>query len=434
MNYWSISILVLLPGLILAAYRIRGTLAEERRSSAVREEILQAGLTEPPSLHPLIDPQACIGCAACVLACPEGRILGMVEGKAQLVEPTQCIGHGACKSACPTQAIQLVFGTETRGVDIPDVRPNFESNVPGIFIAGELGGMGLIGNAVEQGKQAIDSIACLDGLGSAERIDVLIVGAGPAGISASLAAKQHGLNAVTVEQDSLGGTVSHYPRAKIVMTRPVELPLIGKVRIAETTKEKLLEFWEGIVGKTGLEIRFGERVDRVAPEDGGFEVHTSRARYRSRTVLLAVGRRGTPRKLGVEGEQLAKVSYRMIDPEQYRGLKLLVVGGGDSALEAAAAAAEAGAAEVTLSYRAATFTRAKQKNRARIEALAERGSVRLLMGSTVERIEFDSVAIDSGSERIRIANDVVVICAGGILPTAFLAKMGVECSTKYGVA
>jgi thioredoxin reductase (NADPH) len=432
--YSLILILVVLPGLLLALQGVRKTLAEEQRSSEISDAVQQAGLIEPPSLHPVIVADQCIGCASCVDACPEGRILGMIEGKAKLVEPTRCIGHGACREACPTHAIQLVFGTASRGIEIPEVSPEFESNVPGIFIAGELGGMGLIRNAVEQGKQAIDSIARLEGLGSEARIDVLIVGAGPAGIAASLAAKEKGLRAVTVEQDSLGGTVSHYPRAKIVMTAPVNLPLIGKVRFTETTKEKLLAFWEDVVAKSGLEIRFKERVEQITRDTDGFEIRTSRSRYHSRAVLLAVGRRGTPRTLGVEGEELSKVSYRMIDPEQYRGKHLLVVGGGDSALEAAASAAESGAAAVTLSYRSATFSRAKQKNRARIEGLVGSAAVRVLMSSKIQRIEADNVTIEAAAEQIQIPNDAVVICAGGILPTAFLKEIGVECSMKFGVA
>ena len=155
------------------------------QSSAARAAAKEAGLFEPPSLHPLFDPTLCRGCGACVKACPEGDVIGLISGKAALIEPSQCIGHGACRAACPFGAITLVFGTEERGVDIPHVRPNFETNVPGVFIAGELGGMGLIRNAIEQGRQAVAAISSLDGLGRQDRLDLVIVGAGPAGISAS---------------------------------------------------------------------------------------------------------------------------------------------------------------------------------------------------------------------------------------------------------
>ncbi len=162
-----------------------GTIASRR----VLEESIASGMTEPASLHPLIDPARCLGCASCISACPENSVLGLLNGKAQLVNPSHCIGHGACKTACPFDAIELVFGTEKRGLDIPEVNPDYQTNVPGIYIAGELGGMGLIRNAVTQGVQAVTSISKLSGIGKSHPLDLVIVGAGPAGIAASLAAK-----------------------------------------------------------------------------------------------------------------------------------------------------------------------------------------------------------------------------------------------------
>ena len=252
-----------------------------------------------------------------------------------LVEASHCIGHGACRTACPTQAITLVFGTEKRGVDITNVGPNFESNVPGIFIAGELGGMGLIGNAIEQGRQAIDSIGKLSGLGRADRLDVLIVGAGPSGFSASLACLEKKLEFVTIEQGTLGGTVAHFPRGKSVMTRPVTLPMVGKVKISETSKEKLLEFWQKVERDTKVQIHYNERLEMVTREGDGFKVKTTLGVYTARAVLLCLGRTGTPRKLGVPGEDHKKVVYRLIDSREFTNKTVLIVGGGDSALEAA---------------------------------------------------------------------------------------------------
>jgi thioredoxin reductase (NADPH) len=406
----------------------------EARSRAKRAEAAEAGLLEPASLHPEIDPARCIGCGACVRACPEGDILGLIGGKASLVEPSECIGHGACKAACPSSAISLVFGTAKRGVDIPHVGPDFQTNVPGIFIAGELGGMGLIRNAIEQGRQAIDSVRGLDGLGRAELYDVVIVGGGPAGFAASLAAMQHGLRFITIEQDSFGGTVAHFPRGKLVMTAPATLPLIGKVKFREISKEKLLAFWDVAARRTGLKIHYGERVANIARRSAGFAVETTRAVYPTRSVLLAIGRRGTPRKLDVPGEERTKVVYRLIEPEQYRGQHVLVVGGGDSALEAAATIAGQPGAVVTLSHRGESFSRAKLKNRDRVAAARDARRLAVVMRSQVARIDADAVELTQGERRVRIPNDAVVVCAGGILPTAFLQNIGIEVETKYGTA
>lgn len=405
---------------------------KQRRSVTTRDEAIAAGLTEPASLHPLIDQSLCIGCGSCVGACPEGKILGLIRGKAELVEPSACIGHGACRDACPMHAITLVFGTETRGVEIPLVQPNFETNVPGLFIAGELGGMGLICNAVEQGRQAMASIRKLDGIGRGQHLDVVIVGAGPAGISASLAAMEYGLRFATIEQESLGGTVAHYPRGKLVMTRPAELPLVGMMRFSEVRKEELIEFWQGVERQTGLEINYHERMETITPRSGAFEVRTTRNTYLARAVLLAIGRRGTPRKLGAPGEELSKVVYRMIDPEQYRGEHVLVCGGGDSALEAATCVAEEPGSTVTLCYRGQAFNRAKKKNRSRVQEAESAGRLQVLLEANVAAIAEETVHIDKQDRLVELPNDTVIICAGGILPTPFLKELGVAVEMKHG--
>ena len=405
-----------------------------KRALAVMEEARIAGLTEPASLHPVIDPALCLGCAACVKACPERSVLGIIDGKARLIEPSHCVGHGACATSCPTDAISLVFGTETRGVDIPHVSPKFETNVPGLFIAGELGGMGLIRNAIDQGRQAIRHIAAKARAIDAGPgvLDLLIVGAGPAGISAALGAMEQKLKFRIVEQDTLGGTVAHFPRGKLVMTAPAELPLVGKVKFGEISKEKLLEFWEGVVAQTGLGIDFEQRVDSVSRENGLFIVRTNRSEFKAKTVLLAIGRRGTPRTLGVPGEDSTKVVYRLVDPQQYGGQHVLVVGGGDSALEAAASISDEAGTQVTLSYRGKAFDRARQKNRDRVNAAVAAGRLSVLLESDVEHIAMRTVAIRTRQGVLEIGNDAVIVCAGGVLPTEFLKRTGIEVETKYG--
>jgi thioredoxin reductase len=429
----SFSVLVYVSALLLVwvPYGLRRK-RRDARNRAVLEDSLQAGLMEPASLHPQIDKSICAGCGSCVAACPERDVLGLIDGKSLLITPSNCIGHGACKDACPADAITLVLGTETRGVEIPVLTSDFQTNVPGIFVAGELGGMGLIRNAIEQGRQAIESVRALNGIGEGEQLDVVIVGAGPAGFSASLAAMERGLRAVTIEQETLGGTVAHYPRGKIVMTAPVHLPLYGMMKLRETTKEALLGLWQDVERKTGVRIRYGERVEGIERTQTGFTVRSSNGVYRARAVVLAIGRRGTPRKLGVPGEEHEKVVFRLIDPEQYRGRKVLVVGGGDSALEAATGVAEQPGTSVSIAYRGEAFCRAKAKNRRRLEAAATDGRVRLLLGSTVREVSPSHVQIESGNERIALENDALIVCAGGILPTGFLEAIGVEVETKRG--
>ncbi len=430
----------LLPYLLLALLAVSWHV--RRRSQRHRIEVQQlletvkSGLNEPPSLHPVVDPNKCIGSGACARACPE-QALGVVNGKAVLINAAACIGHGACADACPVKALTLVFGTERRGIDIPQISKDFETNVPGVFIAGELGGMGLIRKTAEQGRQAMAAIRKRSS-GHAAPLDVVIVGAGPAGLSAGLSAVHHGLRYRLIEQeDSLGGSVYHYPRNKIAMTAPVTLDLIGTVRLgAEVQKEKLLAFWHDVVDKTRLTLSFNERFEGLTPRpDGTFEVRTSRSTHHARSVLLALGRRGTPRKLGVPGEELPKVVYRLIDAEQYAGKAVLVVGGGDSALEAAIALAAEPGTDVTLSYRGDAFARVKAKNRNALDTLVRDGRLRLLLRSTIPAIEADSVAIAvNGTPPQRLANDYVIVCAGGELPTKLLRSIGIRFETKFGTA
>lgn len=428
---WAIYLAPL--ALALAVY-VRRRRKHEARSKSILEQSIKNGLTEPPSLHPRIDPAICVGSGGCVRACPE-HTLGIINGKAYLVNPTVCIGHGACAASCPLGAITLVFGTAQRGLDIPYVKPNFETNVPGLYIAGELGGMGLIRKAAEQGRQAMESIAraCTENRAQDGQFDVVIVGAGPAGLSATLGAMEKKLRFVTLEQeDSLGGTVYHYPRNKIVMTQPVTLPLVGQVKLGEISKESLLELWQGIVDRFNIPIRFGERMEKIEPTEGGFIVRTQRSEFRTRALLLSIGRRGTPRKLGVPGEEHAKVVYRLIDPEQYRGRKVLVVGGGDSAIEAAVSIADQPDTQVALSYRGEAFGRVKPKNRERLAEAEQSGKLSVWLGSQVLRIEERLAAITKAGEEIMLENDFVIVCAGGVLPTPMLKEIGIRVETKFG--
>ncbi len=412
--------------------------ASHKNSKTVTSKIKKAkelGFYEPVSLHPVIDAESCIGSGACVAACPEHDILGIVNGKGTTINASRCVGHGACFHACPVQAITLCIGTEKRGVDLPHISPEFETNVHGVFIAGEMGGMGLIKNSVEQGKQAIGYIHKKRSKGIRANYDVVIVGAGPAGIGATLEAKKRNLKFVTLEQDTLGGTVFTFPRAKIVMTSSMDLPLYGKVRLRETSKTKLLELWNEVLTKNNIKIHEEEKVLRIEKVNDSFNVITPRGKYLTKSVLLAIGRRGSPRKLGVPGENKEKVAYRLIEPELIQNQKVLVVGGGDSAIESALLLVDEGN-KVTLSYRNNSFSRLKPKNLDRINKAIDLGIIKVFYNTNVKEIKDDSVIIVNSvtNDEIDLDNDMVFIFAGGELPVQFLEQTGIKITKKFGEA
>jgi len=395
----------------------------------------ETGLHEPITLHPVINQDNCIGSGACIKACPEKDILGLMNGKATTINASRCVGNGACFHACPVQAITLCIGTETRGVELPHVSQEFETNIPGVYIAGELGGMGLIKNAVEQGKQAIEFFQKKLRRSPNAKYDIIIVGAGPAGISATLTAAKNNLKFLTLEQDSIGGTVMSFPRSKIVMTSPMDLPLWGKIKLVQTTKTELIELWREVLQKNKIKINEEEKVEKIEKVDDYFIVTTNQDRYTSNGILLAIGRRGSPRKLGVPGENKEKLYYRLLEPELIHNKNILVVGGGDSAVESAMLLADENN-KVTLSYRGETFARIKPMNYERINKYINKKKINVLFNSNVKEIFDDSVDLIVGQEQklVKIKNDLVYIFVGGILPTAFLESIGIKITKKFGEA
>jgi len=420
---------------------------KERRTTEAEARARKEGLHIPASLHPVVNTDLCIGTGSCIAACPEHDILGIRGGQAVEVAPANCIGHGLCERSCPVEAIQLVFGTAKRGVDIPRVRENYETNVPGLFIVGELGGMGLIRNAFEQGSQCVKGIAGNGGkgvrngrngssgaLGGKEWLDLAVVGCGPAGLSAALTAKTLGLRTVVLEREDIGGTVRHYPRKKLVMTESLEVPGFGKIGAREILKEDLIEIWEEVVQRAGLEVTTGATVTEVQPLDGGgFRVVAGGETFSTRNVVLAIGRRGVPRKLGIPGEHLPNVAYSLREPEAYRGDRITVVGGGDSAVEAGLALAGQPGNEVRIAYRKGAFSRAKPKNRERVEEAVSMGRLSILWNTEiVENREEEVVARGPEYHENVLPNDHLFVFAGGQLPTPFLERCGIQIDTKFG--
>src|SRR5215472_1986451 len=389
----------------------------------------------PRAQHPHINLDSCSGCGTCVDACPEGDVLGLLNGKATIVKAHKCIGHSICADVCPVGAITMVMAKASASADMPALTPQCETSISNLFIAGELGGLALIKNAVNQGRDCVDLITQrLPDLrtknpsvnGHSDVLDVIIVGAGPAGISASLRATENGISHLTLERESVGGTVSKYPRQKLVMTSPVEFPLYGKFNKTQLSKEELLGLWEKVMARADLNIKTGECVDTIKREDDGiFNVKTCNGTYRSRSVVMALGRAGTPRKLGVPGEDLPHVLYRLIEADHYTNNNILVVGGGDSAVEAAMGLAHQPGNKVTLSYRKSEFSRLKDRNTKRIEEHIKGKKLDVLFNSMPTEFRQGSVLIDVGGAIREIPNDFVWIFAGGIPPTEFLKATGI---------
>lgn len=424
----TLMILVFFVGPAWLAFR-----REEAEARVLLDEALSAGTHEPSTIYPWVDPSACMGSGTCVSVCPEDAVLQVIDGRARLVNGAECVGHGACAAACPTQAIELRFGTERRGVDIPALDTEFQTNVPGIYVVGELGGMGLIANAVRQGVEAIGYVAETLPKRVGGALDVIIVGGGPAGIGASLEATRRGLTHVVIEQDELGGSIRHFPRQKIVMSHGLKLPGRPPVSAATISKEELVDLLLGTVRDAKLPFCERETVLGVRRlPDGVFEVQTSKRFPRAMRVVLAVGRRGSPRKLSVPGEDLTKVSYRLLDPELVQHSHVLVVGGGDSALEAACSLADIPTNRVTISYRGENFSRAKAANRARVQAAIDGGGIVVLWKSEVASISPDRVVLTTPEGEKVVPNDLVYVFAGGVLPTNFLLAAGVEVERHFG--
>jgi thioredoxin reductase/Pyruvate/2-oxoacid:ferredoxin oxidoreductase delta subunit len=429
----------LLIAVILTLFFVRRYLkAQEAREVRSREAAQKGSLRSdgPQSQHPHIDTTYCIGCATCTMVCPEGDVLAMLAGQAVIVNGYKCIGHSLCAEACPVGAITMVMASPSMGADMPNLTPEFETSVSNMFIVGELGGLALIKNAVNQGRDCIDIIqARIPGLrrsGHApDVLDALIVGAGPGGISASLRAIERKLNYLTVDESEIGGTVAKYPRQKLVLTSPVELPIYGKFKKTELSKEDLLSIWNEVLQRVDFKFRSGEKVEDIKKgEDGIFDVITTKGRYRACTVVLAVGKGGVPRKLGVKGEELPKVMYRLIEADHYVNKNILVIGGGDSAVEAAMGLAHQVGNKVTLSYRKECFTRLKDRNEKRMEEHRRSGKIQVIFNSSPAEFKQSSVSLDVGGELQEIPNDFVWIFAGGEPPTAFLKKIGVQVGAR----
>ncbi|MBI3475111.1 MAG: NAD(P)-binding domain-containing protein [Acidobacteria bacterium] len=428
------SLITIAIAVAVSLFFLRGYLKSLKQRDELAKQAAEKGKVfseGPRSQHPHIDTNNCIGCATCTTVCPEGDVLAMLAGKAVIVNGYKCIGHSLCAEACPVGAITMVMATPSMGADMPYMTPEFETSIENLFLIGELGGLALIKNAVNQGRECVDHLvrrrASRGGTAQTGVYDVLIVGAGPAGISASLRAIENKLNYITLEQDEIGGTVAKYPRQKLVMTSPVEFPMYGKFKKTELSKENLLAFWDMVLNRADFNCVTGAKVEQINKgEDAIFTVKTATNEYRTRAVILALGKTGTPRKLGVQGEEQGKVMYRLIEADHYVNKKILIVGGGDSAVEAAMGLANQSGNKVTLCYRSAQFSRIKERNSKRIADCMRSGKVEVLFNTNPVEFKVDSVLLDVQGEKRELPNDFVWIFAGGVPPYDFLKKIGIR--------
>jgi putative YpdA family bacillithiol system oxidoreductase len=425
---WAITLLLFLVFFVPYFLRFR---RQQRKGTKQKEEALRLGSDRPVAQYPQIDSLRCIGCGSCVAACPEGGVLGVVNGKATILNGLKCVGHGLCAEACPVEAIRIGLGDIKQRDDIPAMNEYNETNIPGIYIAGELSGLALIRNAITQGRQVVETIQARRALekintGNKSVTDVIIIGAGPAGLSATLTAIKYNLSYMLIDQQEIGGTILQYPRKKLVMTRPVELPLYGWLNRPEYSKEELLQIWQEVRDKFQIQVRTGEKLEQVRKENGHFQIQTSKGIFLGRQVVLALGRRGTPRKLNVTGEDQSKVMYKLMDAGAYQNEHLLVVGGGDSAVEAAIGLARQKGNTVTISYRKDKFFRIKRRNEEHLDEMLLRGNINVLLNSHVLAFNPKSVSMEVQGVKQEIPNDYVFIFAGGEPPFELLKKIGIR--------
>lgn len=409
--WWGAALAVSAGVVVPYARQFRRRIAHDRERKA---EAAALGIDKPSAQFPFIDPAHCIGCGACVRACPEGDVLGIVGGTAVVVNGLRCVGHARCEVACPVGAITVGLGDMRSREDVPLLDEHYETTLPGVFIVGELGGLSLVKNAIAQGREVMRTIQKRGGR------DVIVIGAGPAGLAAAVEAVSLGLQCTVLEkEENLGGSLLHYPRRKMVLLQPVEVTSSLVLSKEQYSKETLLELFESLVAKHVLDVRFGTSVHSLQRDGDTLIVN---GELRASNVVLALGRRGSPRKLGIPGEELPKVMYRLIDAESYRNQRILVVGGGDSAVEAAVGLSMQPGNIVTLSYRREKLVRIKKKN----EDAFAKAKINTIFNSQPLEITPTHVRMQTAGGVVELENDYVFVFAGGVPPFELLKKSGIR--------
>jgi thioredoxin reductase (NADPH) len=401
-----------------------------RRHAAVMQPAVSVG---PAILVHDINDDRCTGCDACVAVCPT-NVLDLVANKSRVLRFHDCIQCEACMFACPTEALVMFpEGSVPPPLQVPEIDENFQTIVPGQYLIGEVAGKPLVKSAANLGRAVVEHMM-LTGLrpGAIGRsdtiVDVAIVGSGPGGLSAALTCIQKGLSYVVLEKEQIiASTIARYPKGKLVMAEPYDTANLSFLPVFDSAKEQLIPIWNELIERVGMNVNKGESVETIArAPDGAFEIRSTVNVYRAQRVVLSIGTRGKPRTLQVAGENLPKINSLLEDPDEWRGRSVLVVGGGDSAVEAAVALADAGA-KVMISYRGKGFNRAAPKNKQTVEQYASEGRLKAKLGSQVLQFDHDSVtlALADGSQK-RYPNDAAFVLIGADPPIQWLEKMGIR--------
>jgi len=419
-------------GLTAVVLLCMGALLDDRRARVRRRAQREQPLLALPLLHSINDDR-CIGCEACIDVCPT-EVLDLVEHKVRVSRFSDCVQCEQCANACPTQALVMYReGTTPRMLTVPELDEQFQTGVPGQYLIGEVAGKPLVKNAANLGRAVIEHIARelagrRPGGPGGDVLDVLIVGSGPGGLSAGLSCVKHKLSCLVLEKEHvISSTVSRYPKGKHFMAEPCTSHNVSYLPVFDGTKEELVAAWTQVIEGIKLPIKLGEAVETVKRgDDGVFTIKSTVGTYRSRTVVLATGLRGKPRLLVVPGANLEKVQSLLDDPAELAGEAVLVVGGGDSAVEGAMALAEVGAT-VTLSYRGDGFSRCKQGNQKRLAEMVAARQLAVLLESNVKCFTPDSVTITLAdkSETV-IANQRAFVLIGADTPVAWLETNNVR--------
>jgi thioredoxin reductase (NADPH) len=390
-------------------------------------EKIQSLHPEGKKVHPAINRAACIGCGSCVQACREKDVLAVIQGKSTLVNPLACRCHGDCERNCLTGALKLVEYGKKLKVRIPWTDENFQSNIEGIYIVGSLTGAGLIKEAINQGRIAVNHI--MKGVFPPDLPKVMVIGAGPAGLSATLSCRKFGLPVLCFEKDLTANTIRNFPKKKILMAEPVEMPIVGPLWVGDSSREKLLEAWEGILLKAGACITTASRLEMIEKKDGHFQVTVSGEPFLCDKVILALGNRGVPRKLGIPGEDSPNVFYNLLEADEFSGSTVTVIGAGDSSIEAALALQRNGC-QVTMIIRGDGFPKAKTRNLERIMQARADGLISIYFNSQPLAIGADFISFNAGGATQRGKNDAVFIMVGGELPFELLESIGISIVEK----